>query len=77
MGQRIQLKTWRCGLYYLGNGIEWEFSWIGSQPGEQQFVVWHVADHGLPLNCHGSLGQLEDCFSIYEIGMEKIASCDG
>lgn len=28
------------------------------------------------MTCHGSLGQLEDCFSIYEIGMDKIASRD-
>lgn len=54
----FQLKTWRCGLGWLGGKIGWEFWWIGSELGQQQFVVGQITDHGLPMACHRSLGQL-------------------
>lgn len=55
MEQRFQLKTWICGLDWLGSKIGWEFWWIGSDPGEQQFVVANIDDHGLPMTFHGWL----------------------
>ena len=57
MEQRVQLKTWRCGLDWLGSEIGWEFWWIGGKPSEQQFVVGQIADHGLLLICHGWRGR--------------------
>lgn len=77
MEPRIQLNTWRCGLEWLGNEIGWEFWWIGGEPGEKQFVVGKVIEHGLPMNFYGLLEQLEDCIGIEKICMIKIASCDG
>jgi len=35
MEQRVQLKTWRCGLDWLGGEISWEFWWIGGEPSEK------------------------------------------
>ena len=58
MEQMFQLKTWRCGLNWLGGEIGWEFWWIGGEPSEQQFVVEQIIKHGLPMRCHRSLGQL-------------------
>ena len=76
MEQMVQLKTWTFGLDWLGSEIGWEFWLIGGEPGEQQFVVGQVADHGLPLIFDVWLGQLKDCFGMDEIGVIKIASCD-
>jgi len=77
MEKRVQLKTWRFGLDWLGSKIGWEFWWIGGEPGGQQFVVGKVVDHGLPLTCHILLGQIEDCFGMEGIDMIEIYSCDG
>ena len=71
------MNTWRCGLDWLGSAIGWEFCWIGGDPGEQQFVVGKIIDHGLPLIVHGWLGHLEDFFSMDEINMIENISCDG
>ena len=39
MEQRVQLKTWRCGLDRLHDEMGWEFWWIGGEPGALQYVV--------------------------------------
>ena len=77
MEQRVQLKTWRCGLDWLGGEISWEFWWIGGEPSEKQFIVGKIIDHGLLLTFHGWLGQLEDFFGMDDISMIEIDSCDG
>ena len=48
----FQLKTWRCGLNWLGGEIGWEFWWIGGEPSEKQFFVGKTTDHGLPMTRH-------------------------
>ena len=77
MEQRVQLDTCRCGLDWIGSEIGCELWWIGGEPGEQQFVVGHIVDHGLPLMCHGWLGQLKVLFGMDEIRLIEMASCDG
>lgn len=77
MEQRVQLKTWICGLDWIGNEIGWQFWWIGGEPGEQQFVVGQILDHGLPLISHGWLGQLEGFFGMEEMKLIEMASSDG
>ena len=49
----------------------------GGELGEQQFVVGQVVDRGLPLTCHGWLGQLEGFFGLDKIRLIKMALCDG
>lgn len=77
MEQRVQLKTWKCGLDRLHGEMGEEFWWIGGKPGEQQFVVVQFIDHGLSLMCHGWLGQRKGFFSMNEIKLIEMASCDG
>lgn len=35
MEQKVQLRTWRCGLDWIGGEIGWEFWWIVGEHGEQ------------------------------------------
>ena len=77
MEQSIQLRVWRCGLDTLHSDMVWEFWWISDEPGALQYVVWRFVDRGILMSCHGWLGQLEDFFSMVEINMIEIASCDG
>lgn len=76
MEQGIQLETWRCGLDGLHDETGWEFWWIGGEPDALQYVVWRFVDRGLPMSCHGWLGQLEGFFGMDEIRLIKMASCD-
>lgn len=77
MEERVQLKTWRCGLDRLHGEMGWELWWIDGELGALQYVVWWFIDRGLLMSCHGWLGQLEDCFGMNEIMMIEIGSCDG
>ena len=76
MEHRVQLKTRRCDLDWLGIEIGGEFWWIGGELGEQQFVIRNVFYHGIPLNFHGWLGQLKDLFGMDDIKLIEMASCD-
>ena len=73
----VQLKTQTFGLDWLGSEIGWEFWLIGGEPGEQQFVVGQVSDHGLPLIFDVWLGQLEGFFGMDEIWLIEMDSPDG
>lgn len=77
MEQRVQLKTRKCGIDWLGSKIGQELQWIDGDPSDQQFVVGQVANHGLPFICNGNLGQLESLFGMDEIRIIEIASYDG
>jgi len=54
----------------------WEFWWIDVEPSALQYVVWWFVDRGLPMSCHGWLGQLEGFFGLDKIRLIKMASCD-
>ena len=76
--EATQRELWVSRSWSIGFGeIGWEFWWIGGEPSEQQFFVGKIVDHGLPLTCHGWLGQLADCFGWDEIRLIEMASCDG
>ena len=77
MEQRVELKTWRCGLDRLHGEMGWEFWWIGGEPARQPFVVGRIVDHGLLMICNGWSGKLQGFFGLGEIGFIEMDSSDG
>lgn len=53
------------------------FRWISGESSEQNFFVRHIIGHGLPLICHGWLGQLGGFFGLDEIRLIEMDSYDG
>lgn len=74
MEQKVQQRTWRCGLDLFGDEIVWEFWWIGGELGAQQYIVRQVVDDGLPLTCQSMLSQRR-CLGRECFGMDEVALC--